>query len=76
MRRAFAVLLILLVVFGVDVCVHSTPGQRGTFSRAVRRSVTYRAVVRVIPEEWFEAWGEQWRGWRRPHEDTTAAGGP
>lgn len=76
MRRAFRLLLILALVFGADVCVHSTPQQRQAFSQAVRRSATYRAVERAVPDRWFEEWGRQWREWRRPHEDTTAADEP
>jgi hypothetical protein len=73
-RRAAAVLLLLGVIFGVDLCVHATPEQRGAFGEAVRRTTAYRSLERLIPDDWFEEWSAEWREKRKPHEeDTTAA---
>ena len=68
MRRTIGpFIIVVMLLFGVDMCANATPEQKDAFSRAVRRTVTYDAVESLVPSSWWDAWTEDWRQRTAPH---------
>jgi len=76
MRRTIGPLIIvLMLLFGLDVCSSATDQQKRAFIGAVERTTTYSIAESVVPDEWFRAWTESWRERRAPHESDDEGGG-
>lgn len=62
MRRFVGPLIIaLMLLFGLDVCSSATNRQKRALVGAVERTTTYDVVESVVPDEWFNAWTDDWR---------------
>lgn len=62
MRRFIGPLIIaLMLLFGLDVYSSATNRQKRAFIGALERSTTYSIAESVLPDEWFEAWTDDWR---------------